>query len=347
MITKKVVLVDPHLTDEFFTPIRFFLKRRKGLGKYSYFTKIDDVTNVALTFEHSGIVPSKIFRILPYFFKALIVLSEYYIWKVLQKRHITLVSLDKRDIAIYLLRNANEFSVDYLRKKGVLVAWLMSHYHLAKEHIGYVENEDLILADNLMALYNDLESTVHILPAAVKSRFRRIKPFEERSQKVIATGTIHLYSKPFNGSVKYKKHHTMHPSRADVYFSESLIFEKNFSIISDSDNLYSAQRGYMSQDIVEIYNNHKYAFVGSEAEGIFALGAIEAMCCGCELFIEEDIGIKLGLIDGETAWFFDGTSDSLERVYAFVIENRLSLDVSKIDSFVKRFTSNELALLAK
>ncbi|EID0694126.1 hypothetical protein QNE95_002332 [Vibrio vulnificus] len=342
MSSSRIVLVDPHITDEFFTPIRFFIKKRRGLNKYLYFTKIQSETIVAFTFSRSGVISNNIFSKLPKYIRMVVVLFEYVIWRLLQKNNVKLSSLKEGDIAVYPLRNINNLGSKFLRVRRCKVAWVMSHFHISIANANYIADNDIILADNFNVSLDKLCNRVVLCPPCITSRFVNKKKADERSEKIIATGTIHLYRNEFPGSVKYKDNYTMHPSRADVFFSNSAVYFKNFSIVTDNDSLYSVQKSYMAQDIVEMYNRYKYAFIGSEVSGVFALGLVEAMACGCEVFVEESIASYLGLQDGIHAWLFDGTAKGMEQKYNDIIENSLSLDKVAVQSFSDKFRLESL-----
>lgn len=342
MTINRIVLVDPHITDEFFTPVRFYIKKRRGLKKYSYFTNIYDNPIIAFSYSNSGIVPKGVFSKLPRFLRVVLVYIEFILWNSLQTEKIVLSSLTDGDLAICALRNVDERCVHYIKSKKCKIAWLMSHFHIAEGNFKYVNKDDVILADNKNHFLDSIDNKIVFSPPSVKGRFKNKKL--ERSEQIISTGTIHLYSYKFSGSTKYNEYYTMHPSRADVYFSDSTIYNKNFSIIGDGDSLYRSQKGYMNQDIVEIYNNHRFAFIGSEFSGVFALGIVEAMCCGCEVFVEESIADSLGLKDGEHAWLFDGSAKGLELKYKEVIEGKLYLDDEQIDIFTEKFRHERLMI---
>ena len=63
----------------------------------------------------------------------------------------------------------------------------------------------------------------------------------------------------------------------------------------------------MAIDIVNEYNKYKFALVGEELSGFPAIGAFEAMGCGCVLIAQKDFYCGLGLEPNINFLEYDGT----------------------------------------
>ena len=146
-------------------------------------------------------------------------------------------------------------------------------------------------------------------------------------------------------------YYTLHPTRYSVLVDNSDLakqyYIKNYSVIGDGASLYHEQREYLNQDLVEMYNSYRFAFVGSECSGIAALGTFEAMACGCEVFLEKDIAQHLGLVDGVHVWTFDNVSSSLLKKLVYVLDSGLSLSPEKISDVVQAYRSSNLSISLK
>ena len=74
----------------------------------------------------------------------------------------------------------------------------------------------------------------------------------------------------------------------------------------------ASQKTYFSFDIVELYNSYQYAVIGEENAGFLAIGALEAMACGCLLLAQPQYYKGLRLIDGVHYISYNGSSEDLE-----------------------------------
>ena len=340
MQSSRVFLVDPHMTDEVFTPIRFFIRKRKGLNKYGYFSDVsfmNNKVNICTSNAISGVIPVSLFKLLPCLFRSISLNLELFFWSKLNNIKICKGVPQRDDIAIFFLRNLSEEANRYiiaLRKAGVKIAWATSHFHLSYSNRQYVDDKDIVFMDNKLPSPIELRGKDIISPPAVNGKFKILALSNTRFERVLCVGTVHMYQKPFKGSIEHQGVFTMHPSRCDLFHAKSPFLEKNYSVITDDVNLYTSQRTYMGGDLPYMYNSYRFAFVGSEACGVAALGVFEAMACGCELFIEQDVGKNLGLLDGLNAWFFDGTSKSLLDRLSWILNNNEHLDQEAIKSIL-------------
>lgn len=99
-------------------------------------------------------------------------------------------------------------------------------------------------------------------------------------------------------------------------------------------NFYSINRFskyYRSFDMVEKYNEYKIVVNAEDANGIYAIGAIEAMACGCAL-IGCDYGAyeDLGMTAGVHYISYDGTIKDLKRKAEYYLSPEHQKDLEKI-----------------
>jgi len=289
------------------------------------------------------VIPNYIFEKLPLIIRKLINNIEVLFWSKLNRINILKQSPIKGDAVIVFARNLSfkvDLEVNRLRSIGVRIVWATSHFHLSYENRKAVSLGDLVLIDNELAGNVNFGTETIVMPPVIKEKFKIIPPSDKisnikRDCRIICCGTVHLYKNSFTGSVKHGSVFTMHPSRCNLLLADSNILVKNFSVIDDGVTLYSAQRDYMNTDLTSLYNMFRFAFIGSEASGIAAVGVYEAMACGCEVFIERNVGLVIGLKDGVTAWFFDGDFGSMNKRYQEVLASGEVLDSLSMQRIVQ------------
>jgi hypothetical protein len=167
-----------------------------------------------------------------------------------------------------------------------------------------------------------------VLPFAVGKRFINQQPWMSRDDRAVATGSFHdlRLEQPAHKYVDFMDATgamTYHPVRLAIYqAAERLAPWINCKINpyreygkSSFDRLLShfrvAQKKYFSINIVDLYNQHRYAIVGEELSGFPALGAFEAMACGCVLIAQPSYYAGLGLEEGKNYLSYDGSTEQL------------------------------------
>ena len=173
-----------------------------------------------------------------------------------------------------------------------------------------------------------------VLPFAVGARFKAEKPFSKRAQICAATGTFHnLYDeKPpefYRDFIGFYRLDTYHPVRRLLYRQRdgikdwldnriSLYREKSgrgdlVSRLMTALRLDVSQSEYFAFDIVDFYNDHKFAIVGEEVTGSPTIGFFEAMACGCAVLGQEGTFYDgLGLKPGIHYLAHDGTLEGIK-----------------------------------
>lgn len=331
----QIEIVDPHITDELVNPIRNFLRGRRAIGKYAYLLDEFSEEQIVFTFsgQASGLLPQKIFSLLPNVIKKILIIIEKKIFKYFYKRFNN-PDKSSQNIKIYILRNVCDIQIDRINndlRKGRTIFGLCSHAHLIKQKLLKFDRNLLLLCDKeLNALEPFSSFKCYHLPLIAAERFTSRTNWVDRSSKVLALGTVHRFTEKMPGFVAVGNNfYTLHPSRYDV-LNNGLdeIFTKNFSVVNSGENFINKQKSYMSIDLVSLYNQYRYGFVGSDALGIAANGLFEGMACGCEMFLEAKTADKLGFLNGKHVWTFDGSAKNLMERYVDITFNsrRLKYD---------------------
>jgi hypothetical protein len=156
-----------------------------------------------------------------------------------------------------------------------------------------------------------------VLPFAIKGRFTLTKPLAERRGICAATGSFHNLNEEvpehyYRDFRNFFKSDTYHPVRKLLYFAkdelagwltcrispyrEMKTWPTMLGKVLTPLRLDVRQTKYFSFDIVDFYNDHKFAIVGEEMSGFPAVGFFEAMACGCVMLGQQDSFYKgLGL----------------------------------------------------
>ncbi len=191
----------------------------------------------------------------------------------------------------------------------------LSHYHndtkLLSEALKHIENirlaADVNIVDNLyfkksFSWYN---KPIFILPFAVEDRFIEKENWQQRKNKALSVGTFHFLEesylsgkapelKDFYESTKAK---ALHPLRRAIFEQKDALTEQvdcmnspyietkkgnSFWKFFAPKNMFAGQKKYFSFNIVDKFNEYKYAIVGEELmTGLPGIGTFEALACGC------------------------------------------------------------------
>lgn len=193
-----------------------------------------------------------------------------------------------------------------------------------------------------------------VLPFAVGPRFQAVTPFHERIHRCIATGSFHDLTQE-RPAHKYKDFidstgvDTYHPIRKSIYLSRAQLADWVYCLVApyrdyaSRGTLYRlvshvnvSQKKYFSVNIVDAYNSSKFAVVGEEISGFPALGALEAMACGCVLLGQAPYYAGLPLRADIHYVEYDGSLQGLKRAMS-----RLSADEQETVAAAGRRAASE------
>jgi hypothetical protein len=214
----------------------------------------------------------------------------------------------------------------------------LSHYHLStrkkseclKKLDGVLLCGDSDLTPNayFQHFFDWYRDPFVLVPFAVQQRFQVRKPFLEREARAIATGTIHDVSQEKH-SEDYRSffpHSSFHLMRQEIFQRSAELqpyLDCRISLFRGSkesllqvllNRSLGTQKSYFKIDLVELYNGYRYVVVGEEAAGFPALGAFEAMACGCLLLANPAYYLGLGLVEGKHFVGHQGTVDSVVEI---------------------------------
>lgn len=179
-------------------------------------------------------------------------------------------------------------------------------------------------------------------------RFEQRKAFAARQNRLVSTGSFHDFKKDpegplWNEVAAVTGLNNMHPIREELSRRRSevvdLIEVRNSRFWESAATLAAAaakarersllqplrraralltklliqnQKAYFAFDIVELYNDFRFALIGEESIGPPGIGAAESMACGCALIGRNDgVYDDWGMREGEHYIGYDGGFDSL------------------------------------
>lgn len=341
-----IVFYNPHVDDFLSEPPHFSLIKRKALKKYRYIfdgvLEENKKIEVFLDYTMSALFSPKIFLKLPFFIRKTIVKIEVRKWLRDNKFENKIKFISETEchnkflFAMSYKAAQGDFQIkaQNLNKFKACIFHLSHYFALTCEkslNLSKIENlylsgdSDITNNDYFKKYFSWYKKQFFIIPFSVAERFSCIKEFRNRDVKLVATGSFH------DLKMEMKKNHyldymsfyqcsTYHPIRKEIFqnryklndiFSIKISPYTNRSKFSFLKKFIVNQKKYFSFDIVELYNQHRYAVVGEENTGFLAIGALESMGCGCILLAQEKCYKGLGLIDGIHYVSYDGTLPNL------------------------------------
>ncbi len=374
-----MILYNPHVDDFVGDPVQFLIFGRRPLKKYGFLLSEPVKRNLKVQIykdsSMSCILPLIIFVRLPKFLRFLITEFEFRIWLYLNKlnkdHYIRLNSNGLKGKILITFSYKSATGLFQERKQAFTkckyVIFHLSHYFvntkLKSENISQCSNS--ILAGDSDITNNSYyqkhfgwyKKNFYVLHFAVQSRFKKYISFSEKFNGGIATGSFHRLSecKPANIYMDFINHFqrdSYHLLREEIHAADidPKTLKSYVSLYNEPSKLgeikkffnVSSQKKYFSLDIVHEYNKYKYAIVGEELSGFPAIGAFEAMACGCILIAKEKYYRGLGFEPNLNFLTYDGSlSDFLKVLEDASGNSRMSeMSEASIEYIDKRFREN-------
>lgn len=306
----------------------------------------------------SAFVPARVLRWLPRFARKLICELELWLWirdntlsgKVRRVRGPS--EATGKTLLLFSYKGATGLFEERwrnLRDFQMVIAHLSHYFICADEKARNLSRlENVILAGDSDITQNPFFRKHYgwyrrqflMVPFVVANRFQVKRPHGERQKRAVATGTIHdLYSElpaaNYRDYLEFFQLPTYHPTRKLIYDNAADIagsIESHVSYYRGSGGKGGAlsriaahfavgQKQYFKLDIVALYNSFRYAIVGEEAAGFPALGAFEAMACGCVLIAVPSAYAGWDMYPGTHFVAHDGSLPSLHEAISALNED--------------------------
>jgi hypothetical protein len=329
-----MILYNPHVDDFMAAPPHFGILRRKALKKYGFLISEriarGEKIKVLVDGTISAFIPESLFGKLPSWLRRFIAGQELKAWLRLNELegHIERVEPDQdftQDVLLAFSYKAatGPFHLrEDLFRRFKSVVFHASHYfvstHLKSQNLAKLNNvflggdSDISQNAYFRQFFPWYQRPFLVLPFAVGIRFTTKKAWEDRMPKAIATGTFHdlpeeIPRHKYEDFISATGSDTYHPLRKDIFqqadhldnidsrISPYRPAEKRSAIQRFIAHFWVGQKSYFAIDIVDLYNGYQYAVVGEELAGFPALGAFEALACGCTLIGEPSAYVGTGL----------------------------------------------------
>lgn len=346
-----IVFYNPHVDDFLAEPPHFRLLKRRPLKKYGYLIEgviaARGQVHILVDGTISAFIPDRYFALLPGFIRRWVATLEVRRWERINylSGKVSLVQ-DTSKAAEEIL-----FAFSYKTATGNfegrlpnLAAFRSKIFHLSHYFISTGEKgQNLRRVENVwLAGDSDISANPYFrrffawydqpfvaLPFAVAPRFQVRRTFGERESLCVAIGTFHnlheeIPAEKYRDYIDFFRSSTYHPVRKLIHDHVATLGKWIVSKISLYrgkaeggglkrlfKHLSVSQKEYFNIDIVELYNSYRYAIVGEEASGFPALGAFEAMACGCVLIAQPQFYAGWELMPGKHFVTHDGSLESI------------------------------------
>lgn len=345
-----MILYNPHVDDFLAEPLQFRLLKRRALKKYGFMIDEARAggqgVRALVDGSASGLIPEMLFQHLPRWLRLVAADLEFRLWKRINNfgAEVQRVDIPKAPVDDVLLAFSYKAATGrFVLREATLqqyraVVFHLSHYFLATaekaKNIGRLPNAYLAGDSDITGItyfqryFDWYKKPFLVLPFAVGKRFLNQQSWLSRDVRAVATGSFHdlRLERPASKYVDFMAttgSTTYHPVRLALYLAAKRLApwvncktspyrEYGKSSLS---RLFShfqvSQKGYFAINIVELYNQHRYAIVGEELSGFPALGAFEAMACGCVLIAQPEYYAGLGLEEGRNFLPYDGSTEQI------------------------------------
>lgn len=357
----KFVFYRPHANIWFKNPVRNILKGQRLPNKYEPFFDHVLASSAQVYFTTSLIPPAAPKALL----KWLLEPAELMLWCWLNKLPLRRVRLlfTAHQLAgkdVLFLMHYGTFTAEHeaAARSGARLARIlgaadifkvvhMTHYaycpSIGAENLGQAA-PDLLVAENDLAknsaffkrFFGSLSARFRTLPYTPAARFERKAKFEDRIDKVVATGSITFRMRDPE-FVDFFGFDELQPLRRALFENadalkaemECLISDLNASRESEKDSARQSlignwvrkiarrwgkhpQMNYYRRNIVDVYNTYTMFVVPEEICNLPAIGFVEGMACGCAyLGIDDPMYRDLGMFPGVHYVGYDGTPEGL------------------------------------
>ncbi len=332
---KKIIFLNPHISDFTYCPISFRFSKRRALEKYKYLDELFFNNLYFLDSKSSTSLPNFINKNISSFLLKPFRFIERKYWEKINNRKLKFL---KKNI----LDNVRIFIFGYKISKDVLDFLIKNNFknilyiHLSHYHTFYIEKKYFDCLNIKLCFDNDISQNVYfkkkfpyyhqkliILPFQIKERFfvENVAIQDLRISRIAATGTYHKFP-PNIIDFKYKEFSTLHPIRLAValrnfklkYFINIMSEYKSSSLFS----ILGGQTKYMSLNIVDLYQKSSHSFVGGEGTGAIAIGTLESMAAGCIPIIsrEESRGLLFNIKNADMN-FYTNENELFQKILDF------------------------------
>jgi len=358
----KILFLNPHRSDFVYDSPLYSIIGRKSLKKYGYLSHFFECNSVEFRFLTSSFYARLNNMGLPSLDRLFLKIEKYLFHKKNQDLNInfSLPSSENYDLIIgfgFAIRDIQFVELEKISQRTNFFLIHLSHYHLYANllnrwsglaNVIFCADSD-IRNNFIFKYYVDNCPKFEVLSFIPNfNRFKVLNPGNVRIQKVISTGTFHKFEcserndrlknnllvKPF-GLL------SLHPERRIIFsLSEKLELLNSYISELEPSNFFTfflgrskmSQKNYFKLDIVQLYNEHQFAFIGEEITGLPGIGIVEAALSGCIPIIKRSCYLGTPFENSAGVIYYDSLEDLI-----FILN-----DGKLIDQYVNTTLSNEL-----
>lgn len=346
-----ITYLNPHADDFCAAPVSFSIIKRRALRKYRYLLdeplKRGQHVDVFIDGTLSSLITQHIFNRLPKFLRFFILRIEIHFWLKLNKfddkikiHYSPDTITDKSVLYLFSYKNCTgnfdrrlteieHFDLKIINLSHYMIRTREKGQNCAKLSNVIFTSEADVSNHRFFIRFFGSRHTVITLPFMVEERFKLTKILSARERKCAATGSFHAleYEKPKNFYKDFRSYFGLdyyHPLRKAIYDNQNALkdfFASKVSPYREARRITRflgffqkfdlSQKKYFSFDIVDFYNSYVFANIGEEAHGLPAIGAFEAMACGCILIGEEPYYTTIGMVAGQHYLAHNGKLDDI------------------------------------
>jgi hypothetical protein len=193
---------------------------------------------------------------------------------------------------------------------------------ILKPNLCLAENNLLQNSTFFNKFYKSSINDFYQLPYTPSARFFRKKRFEERTNKLVVTGSI-AYKMTDKDFIDFFQQDELQPMRRIIYQNANKFPSEIESLILDFNSIHElTMQGshkddplvtrYYKRNIVDIYNDFTMFAVPEEICDLPAIGFVEGMACGAAFFgLDSPMYRDLGMIPGKHYVAYDGSLEDL------------------------------------
>lgn len=350
----RLVIYQPHREIWFKDPVRLILRGESLPHKYEQFFDALLASDIEIYFLPSMFPGLGWKQLLRHLFDPV----ELLLWKRLNRVPGGRIMLSKAGLhskdAIFFMHYGNftheqaslaacgQALARRLADVGILKIAHLTHYayypeigarNLRELGVGLVVAENDLRSNSKLFQKHfwSLEAECWRLPYAAADRFNCVTPFSERTNKLVATGSI-TYKMTDPEFIDFYHTDELQPLRRQLYERATEFPAEVDSLISDLNATRASgkppestwrkilkrwmqrhpQHGYYRRNIVDAYNSYTMFAVPEEVCDLPAIGFAEGMACGCAYFgLDDPMYRDLGMLPGVHYVAHDGTVEGM------------------------------------
>ena len=299
----KITIVDPHLTNFVFSPVKsFFDKTHRIPKKYNYLVDAlypDGIVQIYFRYDNSSIFGKRRIKNISTKLFKLLVFVETFIWAKLNKIKINRVKDLRGNILFFgnselikwefidLLCQENDIKQIYIH---------LTHYFTFPEKKNIFHPKILFLSDFDISTHSIFikkfplyQNKIVNVPFSIRDHFYEYAKLEKKFN-LLMIGSASKYSlseKKIPILSIDENFKTIHPIRLELANKDFGSKVLNHITLLTEKGLGDHFRKYLSFDLKKLFSMSHYVLCPSEGSGLIGISTLEAMASGCGIIISE------------------------------------------------------------